>query len=149
AATAAEQIPAEDAPAEAHRSMEAAEVEAELEKPAEAAHPEPQKDAGSLSAAPARFVWRTDAEGRFSQISPEFVQAVGEEAADILGRRFREVANAFGLDPSSDISGLLERRDTWSGRSVMWPVAGTNLHIPVDLAALPVYDRNRNFQGFR
>ena len=30
-----------------------------------------------------------------------------------------------------------------------WPVAGTDLKIPVDLAALPVYDRNRNFEGFR
>src|SRR5690606_21706551 len=55
----------------------------------------------------------------------------------------------FGLDPSGEITGLLERRDTWSGRSVLWPVAGTDLAIPVDLAALPVYDRNRVFEGFR
>ncbi|TGR15853.1 hypothetical protein EN839_34880, partial [Mesorhizobium sp. M1C.F.Ca.ET.196.01.1.1] len=43
----------------------------------------------------------------------------------------------------------LERRDTWSGRSVLWPVAGTGLKIPVDLAALPVYGRSRAFEGFR
>ena len=48
-----------------------------------------------------------------------------------------------------EIAGLLERRDTWSGRSVLWPVAGTDLRIPVDLAALPVYDRARKFSGFR
>ena len=98
---------------------------------------------------PVRFVWRTDADGKFSQISPEFALAVGELAADIVGRRFQDVANAFGLDPAGDIAGLLARRDTWSGRSVAWPVAGTDLKIPVDLAALPVYDRNRNFEGFR
>ena len=98
---------------------------------------------------PVRFVWRTDADGKFSQISPEFSRAVGAESADIVGRRFEDVANTFGLDPTGEIAGLLARRDTWSGRSVLWPVAGTDLKIPVDLAALPVYDRARNFEGFR
>ncbi len=98
---------------------------------------------------PVRFVWRTDAQGNFSAISPEFAKAVGEPAADIVGRKFRDVATIFALDPSDEISGLLERRDTWSGRSVLWPVSGTDLRIPVDLAALPVYGRDRNFEGFR
>ena len=98
---------------------------------------------------PARFVWRTDADGAFSTISPEFAAVVGEQAADVIGRRFSDVAAAFGLDPSGEITQLLERRDTWSGRSVLWPVAGTDLKIPVDLAALPVYGRSRAFEGFR
>ncbi|PZV35810.1 PAS domain S-box protein [Mesorhizobium kowhaii] len=101
------------------------------------------------TAAPLRFVWRTDAEGKFSTLSPEFANIVGKPAADVIGRRFRDVAATFGLDPSGEIAGLLERRDTWSGRSVLWPVAGTDLKIPVDLAALPVYGRSRAFEGFR
>ncbi|TPM38910.1 PAS domain S-box protein [Mesorhizobium sp. B2-3-4] len=101
------------------------------------------------SAAPMRFVWRTDAEGKFSTLSPEFADIVGQPAADVIGRRFRDVAAAFGLDASGEIAGLLERRDTWSGRSVLWPVVGTDLKIPVDLAALPVYGRSRAFEGFR
>ncbi|MER9585037.1 PAS domain S-box protein [Mesorhizobium sp. M0276] len=101
------------------------------------------------TAPPLRFVWRTDAEGRFSALSPEFTSIVGEPAADVIGRRFRDVAATFGLDPSGEIAGLLERRDTWSGRSVLWPVVGTDLKIPVDLAALPVYGRSRAFEGFR
>ncbi|MBZ9984404.1 MULTISPECIES: PAS domain S-box protein [unclassified Mesorhizobium] len=101
------------------------------------------------TAAPLRFVWRTDAEGRFSALSPEFADVVGKPAADVIGRRFRDVAAAFGLDASGEIAGLLERRDTWSGRSVLWPVVGTDLKIPVDLAALPVYGRSRAFEGFR
>ncbi|MCG7506768.1 PAS domain-containing sensor histidine kinase [Mesorhizobium retamae] len=108
--------------------------------------PKPAVDRG---AAPVRFVWRTDEAGRFSAISPEFAAVVGEAAADIIGRRFRDVATTFGFDPSGEIAGLLERRDTWSGRSVTWPIAGSSLKVPVDLAALPVYDRNRNFEGFR
>ncbi|WP_421914416.1 PAS domain S-box protein [Mesorhizobium sp.] len=101
------------------------------------------------SAPPLRFVWRTDAEGKFSTLSPEFSQIVGKTAADVIGRRFKDVATTFGLDASGEIAGLLERRDTWSGRSVLWPVAGTDLKIPVDLAALPVYSRSRVFEGFR
>ncbi|TGP22426.1 MULTISPECIES: PAS domain S-box protein [unclassified Mesorhizobium] len=101
------------------------------------------------SAPPLRFVWRTDAEGKFSALSPEFADLVGKPAADVIGRRFRDVATTFGLDASGEIATLLERRDTWSGRSVLWPVAGTDLTIPVDLAALPVYGRSRAFEGFR
>ncbi|MEP6566215.1 MAG: PAS domain S-box protein, partial [Mesorhizobium sp.] len=91
----------------------------------------------------------TDAEGKFSTLSPEFADIVGKPAADVIGRRFKDVAATFGLDASGEIAGLLERRDTWSGRSVLWPVAGTDLKIPVDLAALPVYGRSRAFEGFR
>ncbi|MER9233916.1 PAS domain S-box protein [Mesorhizobium sp. M0622] len=101
------------------------------------------------TAAPMRFVWRTDAEGRFSALSPEFAELVGKPAADVIGRRFEDVSAAYGLDASGEIAGLLERRDTWSGRSVLWPVGGTDLKIPVDLAALPVYSRSRVFEGFR
>jgi PAS domain S-box-containing protein len=101
------------------------------------------------TSAPLRFVWRTDAEGKFSALSPEFAEVVGRPAADVIGRRFKDVATIFGLDASGEIAGLLERRDTWSGRSVLWPVAGTDLKIPVDLAALPVYGRSRAFEGFR
>jgi hypothetical protein len=99
------------------------------------------------NAAPVRFVWRTDADGAFSAISPEFAAMAGKPAADVIGRRFKDVAASFGLDPSGEIAQLLERRDTWSGRTVRWPAAG--LRIPVDLAALPVYNRNREFEGFR
>ncbi len=59
------------------------------------------------------------------------------------------MAGELGLDPEGEIAGLLARRDTWSGRAVQWPVAGTGLRVPVDLAALPVYDRQRTFEGFR
>jgi PAS domain S-box-containing protein len=114
------------------------------EQPVAAARPSAEID---RNAAPVRFVWRTDADGAFSAVSPEFAAAVGRAGADVIGRRFGDVAAAFGLDPTGEIAQLLERRDTWSGRTVRWPAAG--LRIPVDLAALPVYNRNREFEGFR
>lgn len=108
-----------------------------------------QAPAFERETAPVRFAWRTDADGNFNAISPEFARAVGGPAADIVGRKFRDIATIFGFDSAGEISGLLDRRDTWSGRSVLWPVSGTDLRIPVDLAALPVYGRDRNFEGFR
>ncbi|UPA24987.1 ATP-binding protein [Shinella oryzae] len=98
---------------------------------------------------PVRFVWKIDAEGRFSEISEEFAAAVGPRAAGISGERFSDVAARLDLDPDGKIGDLLRRRDTWSGKTILWPVEGTNLVVPVDLAALPTYSRNREFDGFR
>lgn len=110
---------------------------------------EPAGEQRALPTQPVRFVWRTDASGRFAQVSPEFIDAVGANAADVIGRSFRDVATVFGFDLDEEISALLDRRDTWSGRTVLWPVEGHALKVPVDLAALPVYDRERMFEGFR
>ncbi|WP_455272664.1 ATP-binding protein [Rhizobium herbae] len=96
-----------------------------------------------------RFVWKIDADGRFSEISEEFATAVGPASADIAGRSFTELAGRYHLDPGNTISELLKRRDTWSGKTIYWPVEGTSLQVPVDLAALPTYSRNREFDGFR
>ena len=96
-----------------------------------------------------RFVWKIDATGRFSEVSREFADAVGPHAAQIAGIPFTDVARRFNLDPDGKIAELLARRDTWSGRTIYWPVEGTSLTVPVDLAALPTYTRSREFDGFR
>lgn len=96
-----------------------------------------------------RFVWKIDAEGRFSSISHEFAEAVGAKAAAVEGMGFADVAALFNLDPDGKIRELLGRRDTWSGKTIYWPVEGTSLMVPIDLAALPTYTRSREFDGFR
>lgn len=96
-----------------------------------------------------RFVWKIDAEGRFSEISEEFASAVGPKAADVIGTSFASLSARYGLDPDNKINTLLHRRDTWSGKTIFWPVEGTSLKVPVDLAALPTYSRSREFDGFR
>ncbi|WP_411905355.1 ATP-binding protein [Rhizobium mayense] len=96
-----------------------------------------------------RFVWKIDAAGHFSEVSREFADAVGPHAAQIAGTAFADVARRFNLDPDGKIAELLARRDTWSGRTIYWPVEGTSLTVPVDLAALPTYTRSREFDGFR
>ncbi len=120
-------------------------------------HAEPQEPSGEeadrfeprFDIASVRFVWRIDSEGRFRSLSPEFSAAVGPRSADVVDRSFADVARAYGLDPEGAVTRLLERRDTWSGRTVHWPVENSDRKAPVDLAALPVYARDRSFDGFR
>ncbi|KQT69779.1 MULTISPECIES: histidine kinase dimerization/phospho-acceptor domain-containing protein [unclassified Aureimonas] len=98
---------------------------------------------------PVRFVWQIDREGAFRFLSPDFAGAVGPNAADVVGRSFATVSKVFGFDETREIARLLERRDTWSGRTIFWPIEGSDRKAPVDLAALPVYGRDRSFDGFR
>jgi PAS domain S-box-containing protein len=122
------------------------------EKPVSDASEAPVEKSGFVfnpQGRPIRFVWKIDAEGRFSEISEEFAAAVGPHAAAISGERFTDVAARFDLDAEGKIGDLLRRRDTWSGKTILWPVEGTTLVVPVDLAALPTYSRNREFDGFR
>ncbi|MCG6857922.1 MAG: PAS domain S-box protein [Salaquimonas sp.] len=98
---------------------------------------------------PVRFAWNIDTDQTFRSVSPELAQTVGPNAADIVGRKWSEVAAVFGFDNNGEIRRLLERRDTWSGKSVLWPVQGTDLMVPIDLAALPAFDAARSFNGFR
>ncbi|CAD7054630.1 histidine kinase [Pseudorhizobium endolithicum] len=96
-----------------------------------------------------RFVWKIDADGCFREVSDEFAATVGPRAADISGTTFTELADRLHLDPDGRVGELLRRRDTWSGKTIWWPVEGTSLRVPIDLAALPTYTRDRIFDGFR
>lgn len=144
----AESAPAEDEIAETVTAQattpEQEDLPAETE-PAEGA-PSFVFNAGGRAS---RFVWKIDAEGRFSSISHEFAEAVGAKAAAVEGMGFADVAALFNLDPEGKIRELLGRRDTWSGKTIYWPVEGTSLMVPIDLAALPTYTRSREFDGFR
>lgn len=97
---------------------------------------------------PLRFLWQLDAEGRFVLLSGEFIRLIGARTAAGFGRPWREIAEEFSLDPDGRVAQALESHDTWAGITVNWPADGGE-HIPVELAGLPVYDREHNFAGFR
>ena len=97
----------------------------------------------------ARFAWTTDENSVFTSVSPELAESVGEQAANIVGRRWEDIATVFGFDTSGEISELLVGKDTWSGKTVLWPIEGTDMVAPVDLAALPAFDSEREFRGFK
>jgi hypothetical protein len=98
---------------------------------------------------PSRFVWQTDAEGRFTSVSPELAAVVGEAAAALSGRDWNEAGSAIGIDGAHAVAKAVARRDTWSGVSVLWPIDGSDEVRPIDLAALPAFDRERRFLGYR
>ncbi|MBS8261486.1 PAS domain S-box protein [Roseibium polysiphoniae] len=98
---------------------------------------------------PIRFAWKMDIDQRFTFISEEFSETLGPRAADIVGMTWSEISDQFDLDVTGSIARALDRRDTWSGKTIEWPVTGAALRVPVDMAALPAFDRNREFEGYR
>ncbi len=98
---------------------------------------------------PVRFAWQMDVDQRFTFLSGELAETLGADVTGITGLTWQEAAERFSLDPDGSIAQALERRETWSGITVDWPVSGSDLLVPVDLAALPAFDRHRVFEGYR
>jgi PAS domain S-box-containing protein len=98
---------------------------------------------------PLRFVWQMDAEGRFSIGSDEFIELIGPQTAAKLGQPWDNLAATLDLDPEDHVARAINTRDTWSGLSAAWPVDGSDERLAVELSGLPVFDRDRNFRGYR
>jgi PAS domain S-box-containing protein len=97
---------------------------------------------------PLRFMWQMDVEGRFLLGTDEFTRLIGANTALGFGRLWSEIAEAFRLDPDNRVLKAIATRNTWSGVTLNWPIDGGE-RLPVELSGLPVYDRARNFAGYR
>ncbi|HMK88064.1 MAG TPA: ATP-binding protein [Methylocystis sp.] len=95
----------------------------------------------------ARFLWKTDALGRFVEVTHELADVAGRANADILGRRVDDVARTLGLGPA--LAEAFASRRTWSGVEVDWPLDEPPAAAPTTLGALPIFDATRRFAGFR
>ncbi len=93
-----------------------------------------------------RFLWKTDAAGRFVDITQALADVVGEGRADILGRTVGDVVEDLGLDPA--FARAIDSQKSWSGIEVDWPL-GDGARAPVTLGALPTCDADRRFAGFQ
>jgi PAS domain S-box-containing protein len=109
----------------------------------------PSSQASAERRPPLRFVWQMDVEGRLSIDSDEFVMLVGPQTIATLGKPWGEAANSLVLDPDGQVARALASRNTWSGITVAFPADNTNVRLAVELSGLPVFDRDRNFQGYR
>jgi PAS domain S-box-containing protein len=98
---------------------------------------------------PLRFVWQMDGETRFTLESEDFIRLTGSRTADALGQPWAEIVNRLGIDPKGEVAQAVASRDTWSGITIDWPVDGTEERLAVELSGLPVFDRERNFGGYR
>lgn len=150
AAEATAETPVEN-PAEAIVSPQAAPITAGMvEPPSQESSRQPPsgQQAPAPRQHPLRFLWQTDAEGRFALLSDDFIDLIGARTAASFGRPWREIAETFALDPDGRVAQALASRDTWAGITVNWPTDG-GAPLPVELAGLPVYDQSRNFAGFK
>ncbi|HEV7880714.1 PAS domain S-box protein [Bradyrhizobium sp.] len=125
----------------------------ELPPPLQTIEPRPAADAARAPPPhprrhPLRFMWQMDAEGRFALGSDEFTRLIGARTAASLGRLWSEIADVFGLDPEGRVAKAVATRDTWSGIALNWPVDG-GARLRVELSGLPLFDRARNFVGYR
>jgi PAS domain S-box-containing protein len=98
---------------------------------------------------PFRFVWQMDAETHFMLDSDELVHLLGPRTAALRGRPWSQIATALHLDPQGQVAAALQARVTWSGIVVQWPVDDDAERLPIELSGLPVFDRERQFAGFR
>jgi PAS domain S-box-containing protein len=96
-----------------------------------------------------RFLWRTNAADKITEITPPLAEVVGAEAADILGRDFGDVAKYLDCEPNGPLACAFAGHETFSGVEVLWPIAGAAAAVPVGLGGLPAFDRERRFDGYR
>jgi len=98
---------------------------------------------------PARFLWRTDARNVVTEVTPPLAEIFGGAATSLVGRDLTEVARSLGMDPDRRLSAALAARATFSGVELTWPIAGAAAAAPVSLGALPAFDREKGFDGWR
>jgi signal transduction histidine kinase len=125
-----------DAPAKAEDPTDAPAPDSSLHEPGERRHP-------------LRFVWQMDADGRFLIGSDEFIELIGPRTTAAFGRRWSEIATELKLDPENRVERAVATRETFSAVTVAWPVDDGDERLPVELAGLPVFDRGRDFRGYR
>src|SRR5262249_61015956 len=95
------------------------------------------------------FVWQTDAEGRFSLATQEFPELIGPNTSAVLDRTWTEIAQTLKLDPQGQIAAAMAARQTFSGIVLHWPLDDSDDQMVVEMSGLPVFDREREFTGFR
>jgi PAS domain S-box-containing protein len=98
---------------------------------------------------PLRFVWQLDSDRHFTLDSDEFLALIGERTASALGHPWDEIVTALDLDPQGQIARAFASHETWSGITVAFPVDGADTRLAVEMSGLPVFDRDRNFRGYR
>src|SRR3954462_1210147 len=90
-----------------------------------------------------------DAEDRFQLAAPAFAEAMGPHTISMIGKPWGEITAALGIDPESRVAHAVASRDTFSGVVIGWPLDPSGETVSVEFSGLPIFDRERNFQGYR
>lgn len=95
-----------------------------------------------------RFVWRMDDAFKFTFVSPEFQTLVGLRGA-IEGRTWQDLAGDFQLDPDGEVQETISSKDIWSGTHISWVLPKRKKVADIELSAMPVFDSEKRFMGYR
>ena len=98
---------------------------------------------------PVRFAWRSDAHDIVTEIGENFTGALHLQSGEIIGQSWQALAIRVGFDPDAKIQAALQRRASFSGLTVLWPLAQGSGHVPIGLGGAPVCDADRQFNGHR
>ncbi len=97
-----------------------------------------------------RFLWNSDAAGRLTSVSPDFVELAGPQAAAALpGRNWAQIIGHDLIDRDGGLAQRLASGTTWSGHRVLWRTELPQDGARVELSGAPFLDAARQFAGFR
>jgi PAS domain S-box-containing protein len=133
-------------PVASHASARAIDAATAIAASAASHHALPDAGARRL---PFRFVWQMDAATHMTAGIENFATVIGPETASVLNRSWAEVADILKLDAGGAVARALASHDTWSGIVVHWPVDGSSDRVAIEMSGLPVFDRDRQFGGYR
>ncbi len=120
--------------------------------PPEPALPEPASreapTGGATPPANARFLWSLDRDGRLGAADPVLIMALGSNAPQ-PGETLEALSRRLGSVENGDLIRAVLNRETFSDVSVLWPLAGSGRQARIKLSAASVFDRGREFAGFK
>lgn len=85
-----------------------------------------------------RFMWRADAEGRFTFVSPDLAEIVGARGADVIGRRWDEMIGHLIEDRDGSVGAAWAEGRGWARLPVGWRDPERERLVPVELSGAPV-----------
>ncbi len=96
---------------------------------------------------PLRFVWQTDADGRFSLASREFSELIGPKTSAVLDRSWAEISQELMLDPQGQIAAAMAARQTFSGIVLLWPLDNSADQMVVEMSGSARVRSGATIQG--
>ncbi len=93
------------------------------------------------------FQWRLDKDLTVTRVSGGFQAATGAKASALIGKRWTEMVQQWGLGPSAGLTEALASTSPWRDKDLMWPGPDGEI-VHFSLSALPLQDREGNFAGW-
>ncbi|MCZ8105576.1 MAG: ATP-binding protein [Burkholderiales bacterium] len=95
-----------------------------------------------------RFIWRTDAAGAFTSVTPDLEAAIGAVSPRV-GEDWAALLSRGVADPADAVAAAFAAGVTFTGLDVLWPLADGRHAVSVALSGVPVPAADRSAAGYR